>query len=570
MRRKIIRMGRKSRECRLIAAAAVFGTAAATIWWLGFQLGANSGSYGSYRSLLDNTWPIVALLGLAAVWVSVFARVYRQAELPPRAVAFLETHYRFGLCVLAVITALLLAAGVIALRAFPNSGDEYGYLFEAETLRAGRLWNVLPPIPDAIASVRVVIKDGKWVSQYPPGWPIIIAGVTSLGLPAYVASPAMALLLLFGFARLTRELVSPGAALAGTALLACCPFFLLNGASYFAHMPAALFGVLAVLCGVRFLETGSIPSALAAGAALGFLCIIRPFSAVLIAIPCGVELLRRAGSLHYTRLAWFVVGSLPFVTVYLFYNNAVTGNPLLEPMPWAYPKFHLGLQPVDDFGYRYTLFHTAGLAIIRLMELAQWTSPLLCLLYAMAALWKLGRRGLAFYDFVFPLFVLGYLLFPGMGANRYGPRYYFEAYPFMVLTVISATTTWLAAWRSGSRWAAIVGAVVGAIIMGLVAYPALAYRFRGIVNARMELYDLVNKSRLSSAIVVIRSHSGDMEPLDLTRNGIDLSQSVLYALDQPAQYCTLTRAFPGRTLYRYERKDDSGFGMLHAVQIDHC
>ena len=61
-----------------------------------------------------------------------------------------------------------------------------------------------------------------------------------------------------------------------------------------------------------------------------------------------------------------------------------------------------------------------------------------------------------------------------------------------------------------------------------------------------------------------------MEPLDLTRNGIDLSQSVLYALDQPAQYCTLTRAFPGRTLYRYERKDDSGAGILHAVQIDHC
>jgi hypothetical protein len=80
----------------------------------------------------------------------------------------------------------------------------------------------------------------------------------------------------------------------------------------------------------------------------------------------------------------------------------------------------------------------------------------------------------------------------------------------MVLTVISATTTWLATWRSGSRWQAMVGVLVGTIIMGIVAYPALAYRFRGIVNARMELYDLVNKSRLSNAIVVIRSHSGDM------------------------------------------------------------
>lgn len=311
---QIIRMGWDARECWLIAAAAVFGAATAMIWRLGFQLVANLGAYGasykSYWGLLDNTWsmvalltwPIVALLGLAAVWVMVFARVYREAELPSRAVAVLDTHYRFGLCVLAVIIALLLAAGVIALRAFPNSGDEYAYLFEVQTFRAGRLWNVLPPVPDAFASNHVLIKDGKWVSQYPPGWPIIIAGVTSLGLPAYVASPVMALLLLLGFARLARELVSPGAALVGTALLACCPFFLLNGASYFSHVPAALFGVLAVLCGVRFLETAGISSALAAGAALGFLGIIRPLSAVLVAIPCGVELLRRAGSLHYTRL----------------------------------------------------------------------------------------------------------------------------------------------------------------------------------------------------------------------------------------------------------------------------
>jgi hypothetical protein len=80
----------------------------------------------------------------------------------------------------------------------------------------------------------------------------------------------------------------------------------------------------------------------------------------------------------------------------------------------------------------------------------------------------------------------------------------------------------------------------------------------------------VNKSRLSNAIVLIRSPIGHMEPADLTRNGIDLSQSVLYALDQPAQYCTLTRAFPGRTLYRYERNNDREAGILRALQMDHC
>jgi hypothetical protein len=567
---------RESGRYLLIAAAAGFGAAAATIWWFDFQLGATWG--GSYHLLLDNTWPtlarlswpMVALLGFAAVWVTSFARLYGQADPARRVVAWAEMHYPFCLCMLAMTTALLLAAGVIALRAFPNSGDEYTYLFQAETFRAGRLWNVPPPVPDVFASPHVLIKDGKWVSQYPLGWPLIIAGVTSLGLPAYVAAPTMALLLLFGFACLTRELVSPGAALVGTVLLVCCPFFLLNGASYFSHTPAALFSVVTVLCGVRFLKTGSILSALGAGAALGFLFIIRPFSAVLIAVPCAIELLRRAGALQYTRLAWFFLGSFPFVAGFLLYDNTVTGSPLIEPISWGYPKLHLGLHPVDEWGNHVTLFRSAGWAIIRFMELAEWTSPLFCLLYAAAALWKLGYRKLVFYDFVFPLFVLGYVLYPSMGDNRYGPRYYFEAYPFMVLTVISATTTWLTAWRGGSRAAAMVGVQVGAIIMGLAAFPALAYQFRGTVNARMELYDLVNESRLSNAIVLIRSHVGGWEPVDLTRDGIDLSQRVLYVLDQPAQYCTLIRAFPGRTLYRYERRNDTGTGILHAVQIDNC
>jgi 4-amino-4-deoxy-L-arabinose transferase-like glycosyltransferase len=402
--------------------------------------------------------------------------------------------------------------------------------------------------------------------------------VTSLGLPEYVASPVVALLLVFAFARLARELVGPSAALVGTVLLACCPFFVFNGASYFSHMPAALFGVLFVLCGVRFLKSASVPMALAAGAALGFLGIIRPYSAVLVAIPAAGELLRRASSQHYRRLAWFFVGALPFIAGFLFYNDATTGNPLLPTEAWALPNIHMGLQPVDEYGVRYTLLDTSMSAIIRFMELAQWTSPLFCFLYAVAALWKLSQRSLEFYDFVFPVFVLGFLLFFGLGGNRYGPRYYFEAYPFMVLTVISAATAWLPARPAASRQATATAAVIGAMIMGLVSYPALAYQLRKVVNERMDVYDVVAEAHLSNAIVAIRSETGTVRRMapgeltqnGLTRDGIDLSQGVLYGLDQPTQYCALTRAFPGRTLYRYERKNEIGPGMLVALRIDRC
>jgi hypothetical protein len=75
-----------------------------------------------------------------------------------------------------------------------------------------------------------------------------------------------------------------------------------------------------------------------------------------------------------------------------------------------------------------------------------------------------------------------------------------------------------------------------------------------------------------SSLIQILQHleppSGDMEPLDLTRNAIDLPQSVLYALGRPAQYCTLTQAIPGRTLYRYERKDEESRGVKKILAVE--
>jgi hypothetical protein len=433
------------------------------------------------------------------------------------------------------------------------------------------LWNPPPPVNDVFGSYRLIVKDGKWLTPYPPGWPTIIAGVMSLGLPAYVASPATAFLLLLVFARLSRHIVGPSASLVGTAFLACCPFFLLNGASYFSNLPAALFGVLFVLCGLRFLETASVLMALSAGAALGILGDIRPFSAVLIALPCAVKLLREAGAAHYRRLPYVLLGILPFLALFLLYDYAITGNPLLQPMSWSFPELHIGLHPVSEGGVHFNLVHTSLKAVIQLMELAQWTSPVLCVLYAAAIIWKVTKLKLAFYDFIFPMFVLGFLLFWDAGGDRYGPRYYFEAYPFMVLTVISAASLWLSSrTRNGFQQAVAVGAFASALIIAAVGYPALAYQFHRTVNARMELYDLVAQEGLSNAIVIIAAPTGSvllMDAKDLTRNGMNFSASVLYALDLPTQYCVLSRAFPGRAIYRFERERNVGPGTLRLLRL---
>jgi hypothetical protein len=51
---------------------------------------------------------------------------------------------------------------------------------------------------------------------------------------------------------------------------------------------------------------------------------------------------------------------------------------------------------------------------------------------------KIRERKLAYYDLVFPSFLLAYVALADLGGNRYGPRYYFEAFPLMMVTIVSA------------------------------------------------------------------------------------------------------------------------------------
>lgn len=552
--------------------AVVFALTSGILSWTGFQqiYGEPEGS-NLLPSVLTRIWPALTLLILSFVAVPATAWAYRRSALPLRAMPWLKQHHRIGLFCLVVVVVLGLAIGVISLRAFPNSGDENDYLFQAETFRAGRLSNPPPPIADVFTVKHITEKDGKWVSLFFPGWPLILAAFTSLGLAGFIVSPVLALLLMLAFAHLSRLLTGPGAALLSAALLSCCPFFLLNGASYFAHVPTALFAVLFVVALVRFLATGSATWALSAGATLGFVGLIRPFTVIPLAIPCGVEVLLRAERRHYWRMPLILLGSLPFLLALLLYDNAITRNPWLTVETWTLPQLHIGLHPIDEDGTYVSLKTTSLMAVSHLIDLAEWTSPLLCLLYLAAGLWKCWQRRLAFYDFIFPILVASYIFFPNWGGNQYGPRYYFDAFPFLVLTVASAAAKWFSEQRrAGVLPAAATAALSGSVIMAGAAYPALAYQFHRIVDERMELYDVVAKARLRNAVVVIGDCTGSAFPLwmcpdDLSRNGVDFSSSVLYARDVPEKMCELARTFPGRSFYRYKAEGGRYPGQLWEI-----
>jgi hypothetical protein len=445
--------------------------------------------------------------------------------------------------------------GVWATRAFLNSGDEYDYVFEANTFLAGRLWNPLLPGHEFFSFNHIFEKAGKWVAQYPPGWPLVLALVRLVGLPFWVTNPVLGLLTMLMLARLCERINGPLCATFGLLIYAFSPFAVLNSASFFSHQAAALGGLVFCYYGMQFIDAPRWRTALLCGATLGMVGLIRPFDAVVFAAPFGCVLAYRARKAHYRHAAGIAIGGAPFLGLLFLYNWRVTGSPLLNVMNWGYPLLKLGIHSVNERGHESSLADTSIQAVARLIELAEWTSPILLLGYGLAIFLKFRHGRVAFRDVIFPVFVFSYLFFPDMGGNRYGPRYYFEAYPLLVVTIAE-----MAAFVVQAKYPRMTSAVIGLLFVHvmtcLVGLAFVAIGERRIIDARMDLYDQVAKAGLHNALVVVQSGTGGgyyMEPRDLVRNGVDRQGDVLYALDLPGRMADLRALYPERQILIYQR-----------------
>jgi len=65
------------------------------------------------------------------------------------------------------------------LHSFMNSADEHSCFFLAECIRMGKWWVSSPPLEEFFKVVHVGMRDGKWFSVYPPGWPLLLAALPS-------------------------------------------------------------------------------------------------------------------------------------------------------------------------------------------------------------------------------------------------------------------------------------------------------------------------------------------------------------------------------------------------------
>jgi len=453
----------------------------------------------------------------------------------------------------------LVALATVVLQRFPNSADEYAYLFQAETLAQGRLWNEPTPLPEHFWFIHIAQQDGKWLSRFPPGWPAMLAVFVWAGIPTWLLNPLLGLGTLVVVVLLFRELNMRHATPIAVAAMASSPFFLFNGASYFCHMSCLACIVVAAWLAARYRKNALLWEAAGVGLALGVAFTIRYFTAVLVGIPLLVYL--AAGHprrILRTSLAVTAGAALPLALM-LAYQALITDSPWLLVTQWIDPTEGLG------FIKGHTPARAVEAMFLHLGRLVIWASPALLVLLVSIACSRKCQPWVWMACATFVTCLLGYTLYYNLGGNQYGPRFYFEGWALATLgVVVWAFREPAPAAQRLPRFVVIFGLLAGAFV-----FPMLAYREHRVVAERMDLQRRVEQAGLNKAVVIVSDGTGvirAMPPYDLTRNGTSLDDEVLYVLDLGADTPKQLHArFPDRDIYRYRRQHDQVNGKLEWV-----
>lgn len=329
----------------------------------------------------------------------------------------------------------LVLAAVVAteqLHQLPHILDAVSYTFQAGLFASGQLALPAPALPEAFKGPFEVVWQGRLFSQYPPGAPAFYALGRLISLE-WLVGPVLCVVLIGAASWTARALYGPACGFAALALGLISPFILFQADSYLSHPIAGGVLAAAIAAFVAGERDSSKRWYAACGALLGIAFLVREVAALLVALPLGVRLL---ACRRWSALATIVALGVPFVGLYLGYNWLQTGNALLLPRVIFNPGDHFGFGDGVGFYLRHTL--AAGLAntdeLLTLLQLDLFGWPPLFALGLLGVPFLAGRA--RSWDFValggVLAFVVAYVGYFYHGVAL-GPRYYFEAMPWMLL-----------------------------------------------------------------------------------------------------------------------------------------
>jgi hypothetical protein len=447
---------------------------------------------------------------------------------------------------------------IFAMFTWPNSADEYGYNYLADTLLDGRFWNLPTPDPKLFQTFYIAQQDGKVVSQYPPGWPCLLAFFKALKI-GYLANAILTCMLGIILLKTLKLIVSsPPVINSLIVLVMLSPFVLFNGASYFSHTAAALFVMMICWLQMRDEIYSKVVNKIAIGVSLSILLTIRYEVFLVTSCVYVIERIASWKKVGPIQFLWIGIGATPATLCLLFYNWKITGNPLLPVETWADTGGGIGLYAHGIDG-----FNSPVKALIRIIlwasDLCDFASPFLVGAYIVALILRVRSRTTRFFDYIFPGMLIFFIFYPDFGGFQYGPRYWFVAFPPMTLTIAAAfkENEFHAAHNSLRRHFEQIA------VLQLIVYFGFSLGYAMFLHQEFKVRRaiLLDRPPALPALVLIsdfdlrlsRLQWGELRSssLDFTRNGVNFSgqyftksiggqfqngQNVIYGRDLPGQY----------------------------------
>lgn len=453
------------------------------------------------------------------------------------------------------ITVLVYIA-IFILQDFPNSSDEYNYIMQAKTILAGRFWNKPHPLQEFFKFTNIIEKDGKLVNISAPGWPLALAVAMLFKVPLWFVNPILGTLSLLVIFLIGKKLYDEKVALLSVFVTFVSSFFLLNSASYFPHTLASLLVLFFVYFGLIFIDEEKPRYVLLMGIFFGLAFITRYCIAFGVVFVLALYFLFEKPK-FYKKILWFFIGAAPFIIFLFLYNYNITGNFLLVPgfedyrRLWFYPGFlTLGLKE----------------HLLQLFNFMKWT-PLFLLWISIIYLPKSFKKvSKGYIEFIFWFLVLGSIFFiPSSIGNEYGPRYYYEGFPFLVLFTISNLFKEDFYYKKNDLSKFLLWLFILSLILNVPMLIGHLRIEREVVWGRKDLYRLVEKEKIKNAIIFLNTGSGAIRQMPiggLTQNDIDYSNSVLYVWDRGEDNKRLMGYYLKRGYYTYSYDRKGGRGSL--------
>jgi hypothetical protein len=238
---------------------------------------------------------------------------------------------------LAIVSAIITAVFSIAvLDAKPNLIDAMVQLAQARYVAAGHLSGPVGSLTEFWYLPNSIVTPNGWVSQYPPGYLILLGVGLRFGVSQFVGPLLVSITVFFaalaGERLYAQDRVVPRL---GAILLAFSPFLIGLAGAYMNHVGAAAFISVALYCALRSRDAQSFFWAVLCGAAVGVVFSVRPLTAVVAAfIVATVWLMGRSSTRGVVaksvvrQVFGAMVGIAPFFLALAAYNRHFFGSPL--------------------------------------------------------------------------------------------------------------------------------------------------------------------------------------------------------------------------------------------------